>query len=759
MAAFDFSKLLTAGGTAATSAVSPWTLAAAAPAELFKLGKGIADRSLANKLDRSSRRPGFEIPAAAIEALGTQRNLAMGRAPGQAAAENLMLQSQAGNTNAILNSGGGAGERMAALLGQNQFANQSALQLAANQENWTASQNQNLIGQLNRFEDWQQKKWMWDKQQPYEQAKQKAAELRGDASQNIYGALRGIGGQAASVIGYDNDGGSIENGTSRLSGAAGSAIGTRQAESPADSIRTQNQRIDRSNMGPQGEGPGTDMDYLSAKNKDAVISDPDGLMQDPEKLINRNGESAKSDVPKLDYRQSLSTTGVMDNPLDNTEMGVSKKISPVSSSALKPLVGRIGNAISSKFARNFNPRAGLPQNPFRGVATPTSGPVGPEKPITPPVAEMDVDRRILEGEANQNAYNNAQNPMSPPPTPKAMDSAGKPVQFRKGTLQGVDLQNLIAKRGKPSLEVGKQEASPLTATPKVDTEYSDLLKGKTRVSPEITPYENQMTTKPKADTNDYSKLLNPEKRDAPKLDYAKEERVRKEREIREKDKGKTVAPKADMNDYSNLLNPKARENTKILPNAPSDHWLNQKTRSFSDPNEKEVFYTKGLQTADLPNEAAYHEFMDKATTERVPQGVNDARILDEIKAHIAPTLEKNKSVPFVKELLESHDGSAFAKYPAIGDGEKLYLYEILKNGQPVGVAVGPKHPKHEDGSSSSSLSGIGGVGSDQRESLGSSYVIFDAPRERDNEVAAEDFRKEIWNLASLKRDEMKRQKK
>ena len=194
------SKLLTAGGTSALSAVSPWTLAAGLPAEAFKLGKGIADRALANKIDRRTQRPMFQIPGAAIEGLNLQRNLAAGQSPGLSQAQNLMAQSQAGNTAAILNSGGSSGERMAALMGQNQIANQGALQLGAQQENWAASQNQNLINQLGQFEDWQQKKWNWDIQQPYEQAKAKAAELRADASQNIYGALRGIGGQAAATI-------------------------------------------------------------------------------------------------------------------------------------------------------------------------------------------------------------------------------------------------------------------------------------------------------------------------------------------------------------------------------------------------------------------------------------------------------------------------------------------------------------------------------------------------------------------------------
>lgn len=194
------SKLLTAGGTSALSAVSPWTLAAGLPAEAFKLGKGIADRALANKIDRRTQRPMFQIPGAAIEGLNLQRNLAAGQSPGLSQAQNLMAQSQAGNTAAILNSGGSSGERMAALMGQNQIANQGALQLGAQQENWAAAQNQNLINQLGQFEDWQQKKWNWDIQQPYEQAKAKAAELRADASQNIYGALRGIGGQAAATI-------------------------------------------------------------------------------------------------------------------------------------------------------------------------------------------------------------------------------------------------------------------------------------------------------------------------------------------------------------------------------------------------------------------------------------------------------------------------------------------------------------------------------------------------------------------------------
>lgn len=177
-------------GMGAASAISPWMAAAGAVPELFKLGQGIAQSVRARKIERSQQRPTYTPPAAAVEALANQRALAAGEAPGMSAARNQLASSMGGSIAAIQGSGGGQAERLAALTRLNRNASLAALDLGARQQEWRASQEANLINQLDRFAPYQEAAWEYNRNKPYQEAMQMASDLRTTGVKNQYSALK-----------------------------------------------------------------------------------------------------------------------------------------------------------------------------------------------------------------------------------------------------------------------------------------------------------------------------------------------------------------------------------------------------------------------------------------------------------------------------------------------------------------------------------------------------------------------------------------
>lgn len=205
-------KLLKAGGTAAASAVNPYAAALNAGSQLFQLGTSVFDAAKARKLEKSQSRPVLETPAAQQEALATQRNLAMGNAPGLSVAQNQLAQNFAGSAAAIQGSGGGQAETLAALTRLDQNAGNQAMNLASMQDNWRATQQQNLINELHTEANWQKAKFDYNQDEPYRNAMAAAQQLRDAAKSNAFEAIKGIGGTVASTIGYNQDGGSSGGG-------------------------------------------------------------------------------------------------------------------------------------------------------------------------------------------------------------------------------------------------------------------------------------------------------------------------------------------------------------------------------------------------------------------------------------------------------------------------------------------------------------------------------------------------------------------
>lgn len=231
MAILDEAATALGTGMNIASAVNPVVAGIGAIPEVFKLGLGVSQALRARKIEKSQQRPLFTIPNAAQNAMAGQETLASGQAPGLSTAMNQLSQAQAGSTAAVQNSGGGGGERLAALTMLNQNAGNQALGLGAQQQQWQAQQQQNLINLQNQYADWQQRAWEYNKYKPYEQAMAKAAELRNAANTNIYGAAKSGGGLISSALsggsGTTSDAAqkAASGGTGMMSGSMGKTLG------------------------------------------------------------------------------------------------------------------------------------------------------------------------------------------------------------------------------------------------------------------------------------------------------------------------------------------------------------------------------------------------------------------------------------------------------------------------------------------------------------------------------------------------------
>lgn len=196
----EFGKTLLGGGMAAASALNPAMAIAGAAQPLFQGILGLTQGARARQIARRYPRPTYQIPGAATNALNDQRNLAMGQAPGLNTARQQLMQIQAGSANAIMGSGGGNNETLAALAMLDQNAGNQALDLGAMQEQFKAQQMGNLINEENAYAQWQEKKQDWDVTQPYIQAMEKSAAMNDAANTNVHDALGVAGGLVAQTL-------------------------------------------------------------------------------------------------------------------------------------------------------------------------------------------------------------------------------------------------------------------------------------------------------------------------------------------------------------------------------------------------------------------------------------------------------------------------------------------------------------------------------------------------------------------------------
>ena len=202
--ALDWTKLLqlAGGGAEALSGLNPVTAAIGAVPELFKAGLGIAQGIKAKQIAKNTVRPQYSAPNAFLEALSMAEMRALDpNLPGQGMIENKLGADLSNTIRGIQEMGGSSGERLAAMSAASDNKMNATLDLGVQAANNRLANERALQAALGRAADYQDRAWEWNKKQPYEDAVAKAAALNEGFNSNLYGALKGLGGAAASTIG------------------------------------------------------------------------------------------------------------------------------------------------------------------------------------------------------------------------------------------------------------------------------------------------------------------------------------------------------------------------------------------------------------------------------------------------------------------------------------------------------------------------------------------------------------------------------
>lgn len=165
--------------------------------EIGKLGLASRQKKQADELAKI-KRPEFEIPSAATEALQRARFRALNtKLPGQALMEQQIGQATAQGQRYATETAASPVDALAtasAITGNQQNALGN---LAIEGANMFDRNQAALTNQLGSYATWQNQKNAWDKYQPYTEAKQAESALRYGAEANKYSGWKGILGAAA----------------------------------------------------------------------------------------------------------------------------------------------------------------------------------------------------------------------------------------------------------------------------------------------------------------------------------------------------------------------------------------------------------------------------------------------------------------------------------------------------------------------------------------------------------------------------------
>lgn len=246
MEEFDIKNLMGllggTGGAKVVSQMNPITAGLQAIPAIYQLGLGIDQTAKANRLANSTVRPIMGVPQGQQNALAGAYNMAFGQAPGIGIAQQLMGQNNASTIAGIQNSGGGGAERMQALLGNNANAGLQAQQLAMQQQAFQQQMLMNLQNQQMQLAQTQKEQFDYNRNQPYQNIMDKAAQLRDSGPKNIQGGMTGLGGAIASAVGP-------MGGNAPLGGSPVDALSSRGPGSLMPDISQNSQRL-----GLPGEG-------------------------------------------------------------------------------------------------------------------------------------------------------------------------------------------------------------------------------------------------------------------------------------------------------------------------------------------------------------------------------------------------------------------------------------------------------------------------------------------------------------------------
>jgi len=154
----------------------------------------------ADELAKGLKRPDFEIPQSELESLASaQAQAGMTRLPGQSGIEGQLENTAANEVANVERMGtGGANDiNAASRVYSGLQGKQNELGIKAS-DMWLRNQDV-LRSQLDQNAEWQQKKWEWDKQQPYENTAKAISALREGSARNFDTGWKDLFGGGANL--------------------------------------------------------------------------------------------------------------------------------------------------------------------------------------------------------------------------------------------------------------------------------------------------------------------------------------------------------------------------------------------------------------------------------------------------------------------------------------------------------------------------------------------------------------------------------
>ena len=199
--------------------LDPLSLAAIASigSSVVKAGTGVMQGIRARKIARQAgARPEYEIPESVDRAIASQQGLVSTRMPGQTAMEEGIEAGTASAVDRVTEAGAGSGSIL------NTIANLQANEARAKQQVGIEAA-KNYVNQARALQSMymqrgamEEKEFMMNEMQPWEQAMQTASALRGAATQNISSGITEGAGSLAGFLG--NKPGDIDTGTRNVYG-------------------------------------------------------------------------------------------------------------------------------------------------------------------------------------------------------------------------------------------------------------------------------------------------------------------------------------------------------------------------------------------------------------------------------------------------------------------------------------------------------------------------------------------------------------
>lgn len=169
-------------------------------AALFKIGQGIYQEVKANKIARTNKRPWMEIPEAATRGLENAKFVAsQTQLPGHELIEQKIGSTFSNYANALEKAAPSTGTMLNDLnMGYQNNINQLTDLGIAGAKNWQDNQGV-LRNELDNMANWEQKKFMYNYDEPYRNKAAAASALKGAGIQNISSGLTDVAGGLATM--------------------------------------------------------------------------------------------------------------------------------------------------------------------------------------------------------------------------------------------------------------------------------------------------------------------------------------------------------------------------------------------------------------------------------------------------------------------------------------------------------------------------------------------------------------------------------